>query len=99
MTKPVGAALSRDIDVAQIEQVEGALDAFIEGRHNKRVKEEGDLAEEEAWKETERRHAEQRRADIREAWCAHHAEQASRLRTTLESLIAHHEEQAQKLGG
>jgi hypothetical protein len=92
----LGQVLSREI--AQGEQVEGALDEFIEKRHAQRVKEEGDRKLEEAWKESSRRHAEKRRMQARYEWHRHHQEQAGRLRNTLESLIAHHEQQAEELG-
>jgi len=99
VSREVGAALNRDIDVEKTEQVEGALDAFIEVRHAKRVKEEGDRLQEELWRESERRHAQKRRSEIREEWCAHHTEQAARLRAALEDLVRRHELEAQKLGG
>jgi hypothetical protein len=93
----LGQVLSRDL--AQGEQVDGSIDAFIEKRHQERVKDEGDRRQEELWKESSRRHAEKQRMQARLEWHRHHQEQAGRLRNTLESLIAHHEEQAEKLGG
>jgi len=95
-SEPVGGALSRDL-VAHIEQVEGGLDAFIEGRHNKRIKEEGERAQEEAWKESTRKHAVKQRQQARYEWHLHHTAQAERLRRTLEDLIAHHEQRAEEL--
>jgi hypothetical protein len=92
----LGQVLSRDL--AQGEQVDGAIDAFIEKRHAQRVKEEGERAEEEAWKESTRKHAAKQRQQARYEWHLHHTDQAERLRRTLEALIAHHEEQASKLG-
>jgi hypothetical protein len=92
-----GQVLSRDIQRGA--QVDGELDAFIERRHQQRVKEEGERAEEEAWKESERRHAQAQRQQARLEWHLHHTDQAERLRRTLEALIAHHEAEAQKLGG
>jgi hypothetical protein len=93
----LGQALSRDI--APGAQVDGELDRFIALRHEKRVAEEGERAQEEAWAESERKHAAKQRQQARLEWHLHHTDQAERLRNTLESLIAHHEEQASKLGG
>jgi hypothetical protein len=93
----LGQVLSRDM--AQGEQAEGAIDAFIEKRHRERVKAEGERREEELWKESTRKHAEKQRMQARAEWHLHHTDQAERLRRTLQALIAHHEEQASKLGG
>jgi hypothetical protein len=93
----LGQVLSRDI--TQGEQVEGAIDEFIEKRHRQRVREEGERAQEEAWKESARKHAAKQRQQARLEWHLHHTDQAERLRRTLESLIEHHEREAEKLGG
>jgi hypothetical protein len=93
--RPVGAALGRDL--APGEAVEGAIDHFISIRHEKRVKEEGDRVEAEAWKESERRMQEKRRQQNRVEWHLYHSDPAERHRRTLEQLIAHHETQAKKL--
>lgn len=50
--QPVGKALPRDI--SSIEKIETDLDIFIEKRHAKRVADEGERAEAEAWKESVR---------------------------------------------
>jgi hypothetical protein len=85
----LGRALDRNVDAD--------IDLFIERRHAKRVKEEGERAQEEAWKESERRHAEKQRQQARLEWHAHHAGQAERLRRTLEALIDYHEQRAEEL--
>jgi hypothetical protein len=92
----LGQVLSRDI--ASGAQVDGEIDAFIERRHQQRVKEEGERAQEAAWAESARKHAQAQRQQARLEWHLHHTEQAERRRTTLESLIAHHEAEAEKLG-
>jgi hypothetical protein len=95
--QPVGAALSHELYVKG-EQVDGDLDNLIERRHHRRVKDEGDRVVEPAWKETERAYQEKRRQRARLEWHAHHVDQASRLRRTLEDLIEHHEQEAEKYG-
>ena len=50
--------------------------------------------QEEAWKESVRRHNARLQEENRQAWCEHHQGQAARLRTTLEALIALHEAEA-----
>jgi hypothetical protein len=90
-----GQVLSRDI--TQGEQIDGDLDRLIERRHAQRVKAEGERAQEEMWKESERKHAEKQRQQSRYEWHLHHQGQAERLRRTLEDLIAHHEQRAEEL--
>jgi hypothetical protein len=90
----LGQVLSRDITRGA--QVDGELDAFIERRHKERVKAEGERAQEEAWRESERKHNAARDAELRDAWCSYHQEQAARHRAILVSLIEHHEEQAER---
>jgi len=84
------------VDIARGEATEKELDLLISRRHDARVKDEGQRREEELWRESERRHAEQRRMANRLAWCAYHVEQAARHRAVLEALVGHHEEQARK---
>ena len=91
----LGQVLSRDI--TQGEQIDGDLDRLIERRHRQRVKEEGERAQEEAWAESARKHAEKQRQQARYEWHLHHQGQAERLRRTLEELIEHHEEKAEQL--
>jgi hypothetical protein len=99
MQKPVvGAPISRDI--TQGEQVEGDIQRFIERQHAKRVAEEGqDRAKAEAWKESVHKYNVVRTAEIRDAWCEYHKEQAARHRAVLADLVRHHEGEAEKLGG
>jgi hypothetical protein len=61
---PIGAALNRDL--APGEDVEWQLDALLSQRDKQRREEEGDRAEEAAFREAERREA-ARRAEV-EAW-------------------------------
>jgi hypothetical protein len=63
----VGESLSRVL--APGPDAEQSIDAFIERRHAQRVKAEGERAEEMAWKESERKHAAARDAELRDAWC------------------------------
>ncbi len=63
--EPIGKALNWDL-VAEIEQVEGQLDDLIARRDKQRRREEGDRAEEAAFREAELREA-ARRAEV-EAW-------------------------------
>lgn len=91
-----GRALSRDI--AKGEAVEYELDRFISARHDRRVIEEGERAEEEAaWRESTRKAEEKRRIQARHEWHAFHCDQASRHRRNLELLARYHEERAEEL--
>jgi len=91
-------ALDRGLaSLAPGEAVASAIDHFIEVRDRERRKAEGDRREAEAWKESTRVYNEKQRVQARLEWHAHHVEQASRLRRTLEDLIAHHEERAEEL--
>jgi hypothetical protein len=90
----LGEALSRDI--VHDEWVENQIDAFIAKRHRARVRDEGERAVEEAWKESERRAEKKRRMQARYEWHAYHTSQAERHRATLEALIHHHEAEAEK---
>ncbi len=93
-TKPIGAALSRDISTG--EKVEAELDAFISKRDKERRLSEGERAEEAAWRESVRRHDAARDAELREQWREYHQGQEERHRANLEALATYHEEQAQK---
>ena len=84
-------------DISAGEKVEGELDIFISRRHDKRVAEQGERVQEELWRASERRDAEQRREENRAAWCEYHRAAAERARRTLEELIARHEAAAQTL--
>ena len=77
--------------------VEKELDGLIRRRHDHRVVEEGERRTEEAWAESERRHAARRREENRAAWCKYHQDQAARHRATLEALASYHECEAAKL--
>ncbi len=77
--------------------VEKELDGLICRRHDHRVVEEGERRTEEAWAESERRHAARRREENRAAWCKYHHDQATRHRTILETLATYHEGEAAKL--
>jgi len=85
------------VDAAKSSAVEGELDNFISGRHEKRVEEEGERLAEEMWAESEQRHAARRREENRAAWCKYHQDQATRHRATLEALAIYHESETTKL--
>ena len=72
------------MDIARSEQVESELDAMIRRRHDRRVGEEGERLVEEAWQESERRHATQRREENRIAWCDYFGRIAASLRARAE---------------
>jgi len=92
--QPIGRSLNRDI--GRGESAEKQIDAFISHRHEKRVaSHEGERAEEAAWRETEKRHAAQRRARNRLAWHEYHLAAAERHKAVLASLVAYHEGQAE----
>jgi hypothetical protein len=86
------------VDIAKSEHVEAELDVLVSRRHDARVRDEGERLEEELWRASERRYAEQRREEMRRAWRAYHEGQAARHRAVLESLVGYHEEQAQSYG-
>jgi hypothetical protein len=93
--QPVGKALNRDI--SRSEQVETDLDNLIDRRDRMRRLEEGERAEELAWRESVRVFQEKRRQQARVEWSAYHSEQAERLRANLVALISHHEQRAEEL--
>ena len=70
------------------------IDAFIERRSQKSG---ADRAEEMAWKASVRRYNRKLERTRAAEWYAYHADQAERLRRTMEPLIAFHEARAQKL--
>ena len=61
-----GRGIGRDI--GRGEAVEHELTAFIERRHEQRVKTEGERQLEEAWRESERREEQRRREENRGGW-------------------------------
>ena len=61
------------------------------------MRDEGERAEEAAWRESERRHAAARRAANRSAWHEFHVGQAAHHRAVVEGLIARHEAEALRL--
>jgi hypothetical protein len=85
------------VDIAHSELVEQQLTTLIERRHERRVVEEGERAEAEAWAESVRRYNDRLQEENRAAWAAFHEGQAERHRRTLEDLIEHHTMQAEKL--
>ena len=90
-----GRAVGRDI--ASGEAVEHEIDNFILRRHDRRVSDEGERPETEAWIESERRHDAHRRAENRAAWYGWHMDQAERHRRNLTALVAQHEAAAERL--
>ena len=57
---------------------------MIRRRHDRRVVEEGERLVEEAWQESERRHAAQRREENRILWCDYFGRIANSLRARAE---------------
>ena len=92
--EPIGAALNKDIVTG--EKVGHELDAFVRKRDKEGRRTEGERPEEEAWKESVRRHEAARDAHLRQEWCEYHTAQAVRYRATLEALVAHHEAETEK---
>jgi hypothetical protein len=92
------AALNRNLGspTAPGEAVEAELDRLIIRRHDARVSSEVERLAEEMWRESERRHAERRREEMRADWCEHDQGQAARLRPVLEELIAGYEQQPER---
>jgi hypothetical protein len=85
------------VDAMRGETVESELDRLIERRHDRRVAEEGERPEEEAFMVSERAYFARLETEGRNAWVEYHRAQAERHRRNLEALIAHHEERASKL--
>ena len=78
------------MDAAKAEAVESELDRIIE----RRAREERDSAPvEEAWRDSTRRHSEQRREELGAAWRAHHL----RMREVHARLAEEHEARALRL--
>jgi hypothetical protein len=91
-----GRALNRDISRGEL--VDADLDRLIERRHEKRVLDEGERAEEEVWREAERREEAKRQQEWQQgrlAFCEHltdvytrladeHAVEAEKLRAQTE---------------
>ncbi len=84
------------MDIAHGERVEAELNVLITRRHEKRRETEGERQAEEAWLESERRHAERRREENRAAWACYHRQQAESHRATLTDLIIHHQAEAER---
>src|SRR5215203_2653937 len=93
--KPIGAALNRNLGspTAPGEAVEAELDRLIQRRSRQRDGEE----ESALWRESVKRHEEERRQVARLEWHALHCGQAERHRATLQALIEHHESEAARL--
>lgn len=92
------------MDITRSEAVEHELTRLIEKRADQRRKDGELTASQEAatqrealWAGSVRRYNARLRAENRAAWYAYHADQAERLRRTLEPLIAFHEAEAEKL--
>ena len=81
------------MDVARADVVDLELDRLISKRASQDLRPDPD-EQEETWKASVKAYTARKREELRAAWCAHHQDQAARLRATLEALIARHEEQA-----
>ncbi len=77
-----------------LEAAEAELNRFIDRRAETLGQER---PEEVMYAESVRRHHARRRKEIRAQWYAYHADQAERLRRTMEPLIAFHEARAAAL--
>jgi hypothetical protein len=86
-------------DISQGEKVEQELDAFVNKRDRQRRESEGERAAEEMYRESCRRHEEQRRAVLRAEWVAYHKAAAERARRTLGRIVEEHEAAASRLEG
>lgn len=64
--------------------VEKKLDAFIERRHEQRVRTEGERDAEMMWRESERRFRERQRREVRALWYAYFCRIADSLRSRAE---------------
>jgi hypothetical protein len=78
--------------VEQGERVEGELDAFIERRHDQRVKDEGERAREELWQASVRRYNARQSENLLSAWY----EYEMRLYRIHSGLALEHLEKAEK---
>ena len=72
------------MDTVRAEMIEKELDTLITRRHDRRVVEEGERPTEEAWMESERRHALKRQEENRLAWCDYFCHIAGTLRARAE---------------
>ena len=89
--RPVGAALSRDISRGEL--VDADLDRLIERRHEKRVLDEGERAEEEVWREAERREEAKRQQE----WKLGRLANCEHLADVFQKLADEHRLEADKL--
>ena len=89
----VGEALDRSLVANRdhIERAESEIDAFVTRRARREAQEK---AEAEAWAESCRQHAVERRRELCKQWADFHVESAERLRNTLHHLIERHEQMA-----
>jgi hypothetical protein len=95
----VGKALSHDIvEPGRSEKAASdEIDRFISKRSKLLKPENREYREEQAWRESTRRHNAAREAELREEWSSWHLAQAERHKAVLASLVARHEEKAQQL--
>lgn len=73
-----------DVDIARSEMVKSEIDDMIRRRHDRCREAEGHRPSTEMYEESCRRHAEQRREEMRRAWRAFHEGQVARHRAVLE---------------
>lgn len=73
MSSP-GAGIGRDI--ATGDMADAQIDSFISRRHDQRVRDEGEGAAEDAWREADRRMDIRRRKELDDAWCGWHLARA-----------------------
>jgi len=88
----VGQGLNREL-FERGERAEVEIDCFINHRAARVARER---AEAEAWQESCRKYAVERRRELAQEWIAFHIENAERLRVALTQMIDHHEAEIQR---
>jgi hypothetical protein len=96
---PVGAALPRDLDVAQVEKVEQEIDRFISVRHERRILKEGERKEMELWQRREKQHNAARRQQLLSDLLEFHRGQARRIEEVAAQIAAEHRAKAAEIEG
>jgi hypothetical protein len=84
------------MDIARGEATEKELNAMIVRRHERRVAEEGERLAEEAWAESERRHAARQQQRLAWAWLRWHQRMLNSHIKTSNLITTHHEDEIRK---
>jgi hypothetical protein len=80
-----------------LEAAERDIDRFIERRHERRILDEGERRDLEAWELSARVHAAAVRRERAEAWRLYHLEQAERAERNAAEIASEHRRRAEKL--